>query len=89
MTKEAASVDLWKVRRWLICLLAFRGRHRTVMTPNRYTELFFLDEATGLAAGHVPASSASDEDTTNSVPPGQSETMHDQSTRPLTAGRDR
>jgi hypothetical protein len=24
------------------------------MTPNRYTELFFLDEATALAAGHRP-----------------------------------
>jgi hypothetical protein len=44
----------WQVRRWLICVLEFRGRHRTVMAPNRYTELFFLDEATGLAAGHRP-----------------------------------
>src|SRR5262249_24546607 len=30
------------------------GRRRQVMTPGRYTELFFLDEATGLAAGHRP-----------------------------------
>jgi hypothetical protein len=44
----------WQVKRWLICLLEFRGRHRVVMTPGRYTELFFLDEATGLAAGHRP-----------------------------------
>jgi hypothetical protein len=44
----------WQVKRWLVCVLAFRGRHRTVMTPNRYTELFFLDEATALAAGHRP-----------------------------------
>jgi hypothetical protein len=44
----------WQVRRWLICVLDFRGRHRTVMAPNRYTELFFLDEATALAAGHRP-----------------------------------
>jgi hypothetical protein len=44
----------WQVKRWLLCVLEFRGRHRTVMTPNRYTELFFLDEATGLAAGHRP-----------------------------------
>ena len=44
----------WQVKRWLICVLEFRGRYRTVMTPNRYTELFFLDEATGLAAGHRP-----------------------------------
>ena len=44
----------WRVKRWLLCVLEFRGRHRTVMAPNRYTELFFLDEATGLAAGHRP-----------------------------------
>jgi methylphosphotriester-DNA--protein-cysteine methyltransferase len=44
----------WQVRRWLVCVLAFRGRHWTGMTPNRYTELFFLDEATALAAGHRP-----------------------------------
>lgn len=41
-------------RAWVTCLLAFRGRHRRVMAPNRYTELFFLDEATALAAGHRP-----------------------------------
>jgi hypothetical protein len=40
--------------RWIICVLEFKNRHRTVMTPNRYTELFFLDEATALAAGHRP-----------------------------------
>jgi hypothetical protein len=44
----------WRVKRWLICVLEFKGRHRMVMAPNRYTELFFLDEATGLAAGHRP-----------------------------------
>jgi hypothetical protein len=44
----------WNVKRWILCVLEFRGRKRTVMTPNRYTELFFLDEATGLAAGHRP-----------------------------------
>jgi hypothetical protein len=44
----------WQVRRWIVCVLDFRGRKRTVMTPNRYTELFFLDEATALAAGHRP-----------------------------------
>jgi hypothetical protein len=42
------------VTRWLLCHLEFRGRQRVVMAPNRYTELFFLDEATGLAAGHRP-----------------------------------
>jgi hypothetical protein len=41
-------------RRWISCVLEFKGRHRTVMTPHRYTELFFLDDATALAAGHRP-----------------------------------
>jgi hypothetical protein len=41
-------------KRWITCVLEFRGRYRTVMTPGRYTELFFLDEATALAAGHRP-----------------------------------
>ena len=44
----------WQVRRWIVCVLEFRGRKRTVMTPGSYTELFFLDEATALAAGHRP-----------------------------------
>jgi hypothetical protein len=44
----------WQLKRWLVCVLEFRGRKRTVMTPGRYTELFFLDEATALAAGHRP-----------------------------------
>jgi hypothetical protein len=44
----------WQVTRWLVCLLQFRGRRRTVMMPNRYMELFFLDEANALAAGHRP-----------------------------------
>jgi len=41
-------------RRWIACVLEFRGRKRTVMSPGRYTELFFLDEAVALAAGHRP-----------------------------------
>lgn len=44
----------WQVKRWITCLLAFRGRQRQVMTPGWYTELFFLDEATAFAAGHRP-----------------------------------
>lgn len=39
---------------WIICLLEFRGRGREVMHPRSYTELFFLDEAVALAAGHRP-----------------------------------
>ncbi len=46
----------WQVKRWISCRLEFRGRHRAggPMAPNRYTGLFFLDDATALAAGHRP-----------------------------------
>jgi hypothetical protein len=47
-------VRQWQVKRWICCVLEFRGRHREVMTPHRYTELFFLDEAAAFAAGHRP-----------------------------------
>src|ERR1700761_3156066 len=39
---------------WVICVLSFKGRRRQQWTPGRLTELYFLDEATGLAAGHRP-----------------------------------
>ena len=41
-------------RRWIACRLEFRGRRREPMPPGRYTGLFFLDDATALAAGHRP-----------------------------------
>lgn len=41
-------------RNWIICLLEFKGRKRTINAPGLYTELFFRDEATALAAGHRP-----------------------------------
>lgn len=44
----------FKHKAWIICALEFKGRHREVMMPNRWTELFFLDEATAFAAGHRP-----------------------------------
>ena len=44
----------WKGKAWIICALQFNGWHRQVMTPHTWTELFFLDEATALAAGHRP-----------------------------------
>lgn len=44
----------WATKAWIICLCSFKGRRRSVMGPNSYTELFFLDEATALAAGHRP-----------------------------------
>jgi len=51
---EREIVRSYKSRRWITCVLEFRDRHRDVMSPNRYTELFFLDEAVAFAAGHRP-----------------------------------
>lgn len=47
-------VRAWQVRRWIACRLEFKGRRRELLRPGRFTELFFLDEATALAAGHRP-----------------------------------
>ena len=44
----------WASKQWIACVLQFKDRHREVMQPDAYTELFFLDEATALAAGHRP-----------------------------------
>ena len=50
----------WTTKAWLICACDFRGRRRAVMGRNApsgaagWTELFFLDEVTALAAGHRP-----------------------------------
>jgi hypothetical protein len=42
------------VKYWITCVLDYKGKRRALMTPNRWTELFFLDEATAFAAGHRP-----------------------------------
>jgi hypothetical protein len=47
-------VRAWQVRRWIACRLEFKGRRRPLLRPGRFTELFFLDEATALSAGHRP-----------------------------------
>src|ERR1700736_6184717 len=44
----------WASKAWLTCVCEFRGRRRAVMGGRSWTELFFLDEATALAAGHRP-----------------------------------
>jgi hypothetical protein len=44
----------YRLQRWITCALQFKNRHRVVFTPRRWTELFFLDEATAFAAGHRP-----------------------------------
>ncbi|EOD41744.1 hypothetical protein EMIHUDRAFT_194234 [Emiliania huxleyi CCMP1516] len=66
----AEVVRAFASKAWLACKLevdrtrkvqrndnrAFNGRRRVLFSPSRYTELFFLDEATALAAGHRPCS---------------------------------
>jgi hypothetical protein len=44
----------WRSQLWICCVLDWQGRRRDVMPPGRWTALFFLDEATALAAGHRP-----------------------------------
>jgi hypothetical protein len=44
----------WASQAWVICVCEFKGRRREVMGGRSWTELFFLDEATALAAGHRP-----------------------------------
>jgi hypothetical protein len=44
----------WRSPLWITCVLSWRGRHRQINAPGHYTELFFLDEAVALAAGHRP-----------------------------------
>jgi hypothetical protein len=43
----------WTSKQWICCKLDFNSRHRSVWGDS-YTELFFLDEVTALAAGHRP-----------------------------------
>lgn len=42
---------------WISCLPRWPGVRRPLMQPGHYTELFFLDEATAMAAGHRPCGS--------------------------------
>ena len=52
-----------QVERWIACRLEFKGRRRAqLLQPGRYTELFFLDEATAFAAGHRPCAECRRED---------------------------
>ena len=44
----------WTTKAWLVCVLDYKGRGRELMGGRSWTELFFLDEAVALAAGHRP-----------------------------------
>jgi hypothetical protein len=51
------------VKRWIACRLEFKGwRRKALLQPGRFTELFFLDEATAFAAGHRPCALCRRED---------------------------
>ena len=52
-TTARSAARRWVSRTWICCRLDFKGRHREVWGRG-YTELFFLDEPTALAAGHRP-----------------------------------
>ena len=60
--RQRLGVARWRHPHWIYCRLSFKGRRRMVMAPRRYTELFFLDEATALAAGHRPCCECRRED---------------------------
>ncbi len=44
----------WRHKAWITCRLKYKGWFREIMQLGNYTELFFLDEAVALAAGHRP-----------------------------------
>jgi hypothetical protein len=87
-------------RRWIACRLRFRGWHREpLLQPGRFTELFFLDEATAFAAGHRPCALCRREDYDRfgeiwrSLHPGEvgadaiDGRLHSERVEPLTRGR--
>ena len=52
--ERQAILRPFRLKAWITCVLEFKGRKRAIMAPNRWTELFFLDEATAFSAGHRP-----------------------------------
>jgi hypothetical protein len=53
----------YATKRWIACRLEFKGWHRSpLLQPGKFTELFFLDEATAFAAGHRPCALCRRED---------------------------
>jgi hypothetical protein len=48
------GVARWRSKLWICCVLEWKRVRRDPMPPGRWTALFFLDEATALAAGHRP-----------------------------------
>lgn len=48
------GISRWSHKAWICCMLDWQGRKRVPMTGRNWTELFFLDEAVAIAAGHRP-----------------------------------
>jgi hypothetical protein len=60
---EGHIVRRYGVKRWISCRLEFKGwQRKRLLQPGRFTELFFLDEATAFAAGHRPCALCRHED---------------------------
>lgn len=51
---QRLGLKRWQHPHWVTCVTKYKDWHRQVMQPRNYTELFFLDEPTALAAGHRP-----------------------------------
>nr|WP_298378486.1 hypothetical protein [uncultured Halomonas sp.] len=54
---DKSVIRSWKSRAWVTCALEYGDIQRTIFSPNSYSELFFLDEATAFSAGHRPCGS--------------------------------
>jgi hypothetical protein len=52
--RDQQIVRPWQVRRWITCVLEYKGWVAPKWEPGRWTPLFFWDEAVALAAGHRP-----------------------------------
>jgi len=47
---------------WITCALTFRDHRQPLAAPNRWTPVFFLDDAVALAAGHRPCATCRRDD---------------------------
>ena len=52
--REQEIIRSWKLKAWISCLMSYKGIQRPIFSEGRYSELFFLDEATAFSAGHRP-----------------------------------
>jgi hypothetical protein len=60
--RQVLGAARWRSKLWICCVLRWKEVRRDPMPPGRWTALFFLDEATALAAGHRPCAYCRRED---------------------------